>query len=123
MIKFLIDEDLTPSLCKIANARGYYATHIQFLGWKGRTDFEIRTRMLKEDLTLVTGNWKDFRPLLRREEVHPGEISLPDVPRTEQIRLFEQVLNYIKSSNPPLDMVNRAILVHEGGQLECLEIP
>lgn len=59
----------------VANARGYNAYNVQYPDWKGRNDFAIRRRMPEEDLTLVTGNWKDFRPMLQRESVHPGAIS------------------------------------------------
>lgn len=43
MIQFLIDEDVTPKLRDVANARGYNAYHIQYLDWKGREDFAIRS--------------------------------------------------------------------------------
>lgn len=123
MIRFLFDEDVTPRLRDVANARGYEAHHVQYLDWKGRKDFAIRRRMLDEDLTLVTGNWKDFRPMLQREEVHPGAISLPDVPRAEQIRLFECALDFIEVAEPPLDMVNCAVVVAESGEVEVFPIP
>lgn len=123
MIQFLIDEDVTPRLRDVANARGYNAYHVQYLDWKGRKDFEIRRRMMEEDLTLVTGNWKDFRPMLAREEIHPGAISLADVPRAAQIRLFEAALDYIESAIPPIDMVNRVLVVDEQGQVEVFELP
>jgi predicted nuclease of predicted toxin-antitoxin system len=101
VIQFLIDEDVTPKLREVANARGYNAYHVQYLDWKGRKDHEIRRRMLEEDLTLVTGNWRDFRPMLKRENVHPGAISLPDVPRAQRVRLFEAALDSIEFSEPP----------------------
>ncbi len=123
MIQFLLDEDVTPALRDVANARGYNAYHVQYLDWKGRKDFAIRRRMLEEDLTLVTGNWKDFRPMLRRESAHPGAISLPDVPRAEQVRLFERALDFIEAQRPPLDMVNLALILDEDGDVECIDIP
>jgi predicted nuclease of predicted toxin-antitoxin system len=123
VIRFLIDEDVTPRLRDVANERGYEAHHVQYLDWKGRKDFAIRRRMLDEDLTLVTGNWKDFRPMLQREEVHPGAISLPDVPRAEQIRLFGAALDHIESADPPLDMVNCVLVVDESGEVEVIPIP
>jgi hypothetical protein len=89
-------------------------------GWKGR---EILSRMLAEDLTLVTGNWKDFRPMLKREEVHPGAISLPEVPRADQLRLFTAALDHIERSTPPLDMINTVLNVAEDGTIDAREIP
>ena len=121
MIQFLIDEDVTPKLRDVANARGYNAYHVQYLDWKGRKDSAIRRRMMDEGLTLVTGNWRDFRPMLQREELHPGAISLPDVPRAGQVRLFEAALDYIEAAG--LDMVNRVLVVDERGRVEEIEIP
>lgn len=123
MIQFLVDEDLTPQLCRVANARGYNAYYLHQLNWTGRKDYAIRRRMVDEDLTLVTGNWRDFRPMLQRETVHPGALSLPDVPRAEQIRLFERSLDYIEAAHPPLDMVNTALLLDALGEIVCMEIP
>lgn len=60
MIQFLIDECLTPGLVSVANARGHVAHHVQFRGWKSRSDRELLAFVLAEDLTLVTNNWKDF---------------------------------------------------------------
>ena len=122
MIQFLFDEDVTPALRKAANARGYHAHHVQYLGWKGRTDREIARRMVDEDLTLVTGNWRDFRPLLGRLDVHPGAISLPDVPRAEQVRMFHAALDLIENTTPPMDMVNVVLVVSESGEIETLPI-
>jgi predicted nuclease of predicted toxin-antitoxin system len=123
VIQFLLDEDVTPKLREVANARGYNAHHVQYLDWKGREDFAIRRRMLDESLTLVTGNWKDFRPMLQREEVHPGAISLPDVPRAQQMRLFGAALDFIEAARPPLDMVNCVLVVDEAGDVEAFPIP
>ncbi len=123
MIQFLIDEDVTPTLRDVANARGYNAYHVQYLDWKGRKDFDVRRRMLEEDLTLVTGNWRDFRPMLERESVHPGAISLPDVPRAEQVRLFERALDFIESRRPAEDMVNLVVILDPAGEVDCFEIP
>lgn len=123
MIQFLFDEDVTPALRDAANVRGYNAHHVQYRGWKGRKDSQILKRMLEEDLTLVTGNWRDFRPMLERKEIHPGAISLPDVPRAQQIRLFNAAVDLIEDSEPPLDMVNTVLLVKEDATIQVFTIP
>ena len=123
MIQFLFNEDVTPALRAAANARGYHAHHVQYIGWKGRTDVQILQRMMDQDLTLVTGNWKDFRALLARREVHPGVISLPDVPRAEQVRLFNAAIDVIEAATPPMDMVNTCLLVRESGEIEVMQFP
>ncbi|CAA9305674.1 MAG: hypothetical protein AVDCRST_MAG68-805 [uncultured Gemmatimonadetes bacterium] len=123
MIQFLIDEDVTPKLAVVAAERGYTAYAVQYLNQKGAPDFVLRRRMLDENLTLVTGNWKDFRPMLAREGIHPGAISLPDVPRADQIRLFQTAVDYIEGSDPPLDMINTVLVLNEQGEVTQLTIP
>jgi hypothetical protein len=61
--------------------------------------------------------------MLQREEVHPGAISLPDVPRADQIRLFEAALDFIEASDPPLDLINVVLVVDDQGSVEMFEIP
>ena len=116
MIQFLIDEDVTPKLQGVANDRGYTAYAVQYLDQKGAPDFVLRRLMLDQNLTLVTGNWKDFRPMLAREGIHPGAISLPDVPRADQIRLFHAAIDHIEGSDPPLDMINTVLVLNEQGR-------
>ena len=123
MIQFLIDEDVTPRLHDVAVARGYNAYHVQYLNRKGAADHVHRRPMLEENLTLVTGNWRDFQPMLQRAGVHPGAISLPNVPRAAQIRLFEAALDYIEAGEPPLDMVNTVLVVDEDGGVTRFELP
>lgn len=123
MIQFLIDEDVTPRLHDVAVARGYNAYHVQYLNRKGAADHVHRRRMLDENLTLVTGNWRDFQPMLQRAGVHPGAISLPNVPRADQIRLFGAAIDYIEAGEPPLDRVNTVLLVDEDGQVTRFEVP
>lgn len=122
MIQFLFDEDLSPTLRDAANQRGYNAYHIQYLKWKGRKDPQILRRMLDDNLTLVTGNWRDFRPMLKRVDVHPGAISLPDVPRAQQIRLFNVAVDWIEGPGDG-DMANLVLLLDEDGSVEPLQIP
>lgn len=101
MIQFLIDECLTPKLVEVANRSGYVAHHVQYRRWKSRKDDELLAFIRAEDLTIVTNNWKDFEPMLRREELHPGAVVLPNVPRQAQIAGFELALRAIVAVAPP----------------------
>lgn len=123
MIQFLIDECLSPKLVEVANRFGYVAHHVQYREWKSHTDAELLRHIRAEDLTLVTNNWKDFGPMLRREEVHPGAIVLPNVPRAAQISAFERALRAIKAVDPPLDMVNTVIDVDEAEEIQIYPLP
>jgi predicted nuclease of predicted toxin-antitoxin system len=123
VIQFLIDECLTPKRVEVANRFGYAAHHVQYRQWKSRKDDALLAVIRAEDLTIVTNNWKDFEPMLRREEVHPGAIVLPNVPRQAQIAGFELALLAITAVDPPLDMVNTVIDVAESGEVRVYPLP
>jgi predicted nuclease of predicted toxin-antitoxin system len=72
MIQFLIDENLSPRLVGTAQEFGFVAFHVAHRGWASLKDPQVLRRVLDENLTTVTNNWDDFRPMLARTEVHPG---------------------------------------------------
>lgn len=123
MIRFLIDECLSPRLVGVANRFGYLAHHVQYRNWKSKKDTELVGYLREESLTLVTNNWRDFEPMLRREEIHPGAIVLPNLPRAEQIAAFERALRVVQAVQPPLDMVNTVIEVTESGEARVYPLP
>ena len=92
-------------------------------GWSGNADPVLLGRLREESLTLVTNNWQDFRPLLRREEIHAGAIVLPNVPRAEQIEALERALRAIQSLVPPLGMINTVVEVDASGEVRIYEMP
>lgn len=115
-ITFLIDENLSPRLVQTAQAFGYVAFHLNHRGWSALTDPQVLRHVLDEDLTLVTNNWDDFRPMLGRVEVHAGiVVILPNVRRDRQIELFTAALSVIRDHDPPLDMVNTVLEVDADG--------
>jgi predicted nuclease of predicted toxin-antitoxin system len=123
VIQFLIDECLKPRLVEVANRFGYVAHHVQYRDWKSRTDHALLACIRDEDLTIVTNNWKDFEPMLRREEVHPGAVVITNVPRAGQIDAFELALLAIEAVDPPLDMVNLVIDGDEDGTVRVYPLP
>ena len=111
-----IDENLSPSLVRTAYGFGHGAFHINHRGWSSLQDPEVLWHLLDEDLTLVTNNWDDFRPMLARTTVHPGAIViLPNVRRERQVELFSAALSAIRDHDPPLDMVNTILEVDAHG--------
>lgn len=86
MIQLLIDECLTPRLVETANRFGYVAFHVLHRGWRGNADVVLLGRLREESLTLVTNNWQDFAPLLRREEIHAGAMVIPTCPARSRSR-------------------------------------
>lgn len=124
MIQFLIDENLSPRLTETAASFGYVAYHVAHRGWSSLKDPQVLRRVLDEDLTIVTNNWADFRPMLKREELHPGVIViLPNVRRDRQVELFTAALLAIREHDPPLDMVNTVLEVDADGTVTMYPLP
>jgi len=93
-------------------------------GWGADSDRRLLSRVLAEDLTFVTNNWKDFRPMVSRTAIHPGMIViLPNVRRERQMTLFAAALATVTSANPPLDMINTVLEVDACGHRGALRPP
>ena len=124
MIQFLIDENLSPRLVETAAAFGHAAFHVAHRGWSALDDPQVLRRMLDEDLTLVTNNWIDVRPMLERLEVHPGAVViLPNVRRERQMELFAAALAAMHEHEPPLDMINTVLRVDADGTVVMFPLP
>jgi hypothetical protein len=104
--RFLIDENLSPALVEPARQRGFEAMHVNHLGLRTETDWELLKVIAEHDWILVTNNAIEFRGRYRDLELHPGVIFLlPAVRRPDQVRLFEAALDHVRSDP---DMTNRA---------------
>ena len=122
MLTFLIDENLSPVLVEIAQAFGHVAFHINHRGWSSLKDPQLLRRLLDEDLTLVTNNWDDFRPMLARAAIHAGiVVILPNVLRRRQVELFTAALLAIQEH--ALDMVNTVLEVGVDGTVTRYRLP
>jgi predicted nuclease of predicted toxin-antitoxin system len=105
--RFLIDENLSPALVGPARVRGFEAMHVNHLGLRTETDWDLLRVIAEQDWVLVTNNAIEFRGRYRDIELHPGVVFLlPAVRRAEQIRLFEAALDQIQTHG---DTVNRAL--------------
>ena len=124
MIQFLVDECLSPGLLDVAREHGFNAYHVTRRGWGSDSDPQLLARILDEDLTFVTNNWKDFRPMISRTELHPGVVAiLPNVRRERQMVLFAAALAEITRPDPPLDMVNTVLEVDHNANVERYDLP
>ena len=122
MMRFLIDECLSPRLVKLVVEAGYpESTCIRDRGLLGKKDWELMDFIISEDFTLVTHNSEDFRGegasapggLYAEQLIHAGLICLNsphsmDIPR--QQRLLEVALRELEEE---LDLVNQALDVFE----------
>lgn len=62
MLKFLIDECLSPKLVELAISRGFVASsHVVWIGKAGLKDWELKKIIVDDDWTFVTNNSADFR--------------------------------------------------------------
>jgi len=105
--RFLIDENLSPVLVEPARERGFEAMHVNHLGLRTETDWDLLKVIAEQDWVLVTNNAIEFRGRYREIELHPGVVFLlPAVRRAEQVRLFEAALDHIGGDG---DMVNHAL--------------
>ena len=105
-MRFLIDECLTPLLVSVATQSGYEAYHIARIGKAGWPDPDVTRHAIREDFILVTNNAGDYRNLYRREPLHAGLIIIvPNVNRTEQMRLFHGVLARLTAQGEPINHV------------------
>ena len=110
--RFLIDENLSPALVEPARKRGFEAMHVNHLGLRTETDWDLLKIIAEQDWVLVTNNAIEFRGRYREIELHPGVVFLlPAVRRPDQLRLFEAALNHVHD-HP--DMINRAVDVTFG---------
>ncbi len=120
MQKFLIDENLSPSLVEIANAEGFVCSHINHLGLTGLKDWQLKSAILEGDLTFVTNNGIDFRGPTKKPgsqgvyadiTLHAGLICI-DAPGglnlERQKLLFSLILSNIAEQG---DLVNQVLQV------------
>ena len=118
MIKFLIDECLTPDLVDVARARWIAAEHIARIGKSSSPDWRIVELALDGDYALVTNNARDFRRLYKGLEVHPGLLILiPQGRHQQQIALFRKVLDHFET-HP--DIVNQLVEIDAAGVITVM---
>ena len=120
-MKLLVDECLSEELAKLAQRRGHpEASHVAWIGKRGRKDWELKAVILSGDWTFVTKNSIDFRgpagdPGARGQyahvALHAGLICLNGPVGMDldlQIEMFEAALDELDHDS---DLVNQVIEV------------
>ena len=134
MLKFLIDECLSPDLAQLARDRGYHASsHVTWLGKAGWKDWQLRDLILEQDWTFVTRNSVDFRGPANQPgsegqyanvPIHAGLICINGTGRMTgevEIELFTAVLDQIGASEYLVNEVIEAYLCEEeDGEFEVV---
>lgn len=96
----------------------------------GVSDATLRKLVQREGFVLVTDNASDFRPMYRRDDVHPGLIVVPaGRGRARQQALTRQVISWI--ANAALEshqdaaafILNRLVEIDEDGSVTSYAVP
>jgi predicted nuclease of predicted toxin-antitoxin system len=121
MLKFLIDECLSPKLAGLARELGYDATHVNWVNLHRTRDDLIAVYAVMMDYVLVTNNGSDYKPIYRSLDVHPGlVIILPSIRRVDQLALFEAVVGRLEGEP---DVVNKLIEVDMHTNITITDFP
>lgn len=120
-MRFLIDECLHTSLTRTANDAGFEAYHVVHRGWAGVPDHRLLDHVLREELTFVTNNGRDFKKLMSEVGLHPGLVVIRQCvePHLQQ-ELFRLALGRLTKLP---DLINRALEVDADGTVELYELP
>lgn len=122
MLRFLIDECLTPELVQMAVEAGHSeSTCVRDRGLAGTKDWRLIEFVVQGDFTLVTNNAVDFRGggpgklggEHSRQQIHAGLVCLNSVHPLDlkrQLALFQIALDELAAMD---DLVNRALEVFE----------
>ena len=122
LIRFLIDECLTPAMLADAYAAGFEAHHVNTLGLTSQSDRALMVQIIGGDFTFVTNNAKDFLRLYHNVDVHAGLIVvLPSGEVEEQRALFRKVLDAITAAGS--DITGELIEVDRDGTVRFRRYP
>jgi hypothetical protein len=133
VLKFLIDECLSPRLAQLARERGYHESfHVSWLGKAGWKDWELKEFILSGDWTFVTRNSIDFRGAAERPgskgqyadvPIHAGLVCIngpSGMTARIEVELFAAVLDQIQSLAHLVNEVIEVNLPEEGGEFEIV---
>jgi predicted nuclease of predicted toxin-antitoxin system len=96
LIRFLVDENLSPALLPVARAAGHEAMHVNHLGLRTARDWTLMRFAIDGNWVLVTNNTIEFRRRYHGTSPHPGVVFLvPSLPRAGQVALFQAALDYL----------------------------
>lgn len=95
--------------------------HVRHRGLGKTTDHILARYCVEHDLIMVTNNYRDFRAIYQRLDLHPGlVVILPSVPGPAQQLLFDLALDRLCEL---LDPVNKLVQVDEEGQVTVSDLP
>jgi len=128
-MKILVDENLTPDLTQLGNARGYYTTSVVHLGLVGLKDFQLIPYCIEHDYVLMSIDDGDPKDLAETAGLHPGLIFLDVQGYDHMFTLATAALDYLEEQaaaageEPGSFMVNRVIEVAGYGTCQHYNLP
>lgn len=121
MLKFLIDECLSPQLAGVAREQGCMAMHVNWYNRSGYPDHSHAAFALGEGSILVTNNGADYKPIYKAFDIHPGlVVILPVVLGPIQADLFELVVKRLLEYP---DTINKLIEIDKLGEITISDFP
>lgn len=76
VVKLLLDENLSPFIAVQLRDAGEDVVHVRDRGALGSEDPDVMSLALDEDRIVVTKNWKHFRNLALRQNLHGGLVLI-----------------------------------------------
>jgi predicted nuclease of predicted toxin-antitoxin system len=126
-MKFLVDEDLSPSIALYICQEMYFdAVAVRDRNLLNAPDYEILEYAFQEDRILITANVKDFERFANVREIHAGIILICDrsLLRQEQLEVVTIAVFAIADEyKQGRDMVNRVLYVGVDGSLNFQDLP
>lgn len=112
-MRLWFDEDLSPTLVRVANQLGFEATCNRDRGLLGATDPTLRAVVQAEGFVFVTDNAADFAPMYARDDVHPGLIAMPGAyGRDRQQEIVAGVLAWVDRAAQAAGETSAAFMVN-----------
>ncbi len=115
-ITFLMDEDVSPALVKLAMKRGFLARSVKNdTSLTGRGDHVISRYAIETNSILVTRNSADFRAIYLGYTVHPGLIlfdseSTKLLKAANQCAMLDAVIDEIIDNGEPVQCALNVVI-------------
>lgn len=126
-MKFLIDEDISPSIARILCEELLVdAVAVRDRGLLGVRDREVLEYAFNEDRIVVTANIKDFEKFAQAVEIHGGIVFVieGDLLRQEQLEVCLEAVNFIQQETAAgRDMINRVLYISVDGTKKLETLP
>jgi predicted nuclease of predicted toxin-antitoxin system len=115
-VRFLVDENLSPTLVDRLHERGHVAEHVSHRGLGGSSDPELWIHAYAQDQIIVTINAEDFLELAAESVLHAGLIVLRSqgLTRQEQWAWLEAAVRYLEARDDN-HLVNRVLEIRTPG--------